>query len=94
MPELIWAESAVKDLEGICAYIPQGSDEYASIFASKIIDTIETLAVFPGRVVPELINEMIRELVLTNYRMIHKINNETMEIVRNIHNARLFNELE
>ncbi|ADU32171.1 type II toxin-antitoxin system RelE/ParE family toxin [Evansella cellulosilytica] len=96
MVELVWAESAVKDLEGICNYIAQDSEEYANIFASRVIDTIETIGIFPssGRVVPELNNDMIREMVLTNYRIIYRINNEKVEIVRIIHNARQLKKLE
>ncbi|MDG5787383.1 type II toxin-antitoxin system RelE/ParE family toxin [Evansella sp. AB-P1] len=96
MVELVWAKSAVKDLEGICNYIAQDSEEYANIFASRVIDTIETIAIFPssGRVVPELNNDMIREMVLTNYRIIYRINNEKMEIVRIIHNAKQLKKLE
>ncbi|MBU9719910.1 MULTISPECIES: type II toxin-antitoxin system RelE/ParE family toxin [Bacillaceae] len=96
MVELVWAESAVKDLEGICNYIAQDSEEYANIFAIRVIDTIETIAIFPssGRVVPELNNDMIREMVLTNYRIIYRFNNEKMEIVRIIHNARQLKKLE
>lgn len=38
------------------------------------MDTIETTAAFPysGRIVPEMKNEMIREKILTNYRIIYR----------------------
>lgn len=49
---------------------------------------------FELMVVPELKNDMIREMVLTNYRIIYRINDEKMEIVRIIHNARQLKELE
>ncbi|MCT8140225.1 type II toxin-antitoxin system RelE/ParE family toxin [Anaerobacillus sp. CMMVII] len=60
------------------------------MFARKIIDTIETTAAFPysGRSVPEMKDEMIREKVLANYRIIYRINNNSVEVVRIIHNAR------
>lgn len=95
MVELRWVESAVKDLEQICNYIADDSEEYAKIFARRIIDLIETTAVFPysGRIVPEMKNEMIREKIFNNYRIIYRIKDESIEIVRIIHNARNIKEL-
>lgn len=95
MAELRWAESAVKDLDIICNYIAEDSEEYARMFARSIIDSVETAAAFPysGRVVPEMNNEMLREKVLTNYRIIYRINNDSIEVVRIIHNARNFKDI-
>jgi toxin ParE1/3/4 len=90
MVELRWAETAVRDLDQICTYIAEDSEEYARMFARKIIDTIETIAAFPysGRIVPEVKNEMIREKILTNYRIIYRVKDELVEVVRIIHNAK------
>ncbi|WP_433747632.1 type II toxin-antitoxin system RelE/ParE family toxin [Falsibacillus pallidus] len=95
MAELRWAESAVKDLDNICNYIAEDSEEYARMFARSIIDFVETIAAFPysGRVVVEMNNEMIREKVLTNYRIIYRINNDSIEVVRIIHSARNFKDI-
>ncbi len=59
------------------------------------MDAIETTAVFPhsGRIVPELKDEKIREKVLSNYRVIYRINNDAVEVVRIIHNARNFKDI-
>ncbi|GAA0338143.1 type II toxin-antitoxin system RelE/ParE family toxin [Bacillus carboniphilus] len=90
MAELRWAQSAVRDLEQICSFIAEDSDEYAKVFARRIIETIETTAVFPysGRIVPEMNSDMIREKIMSNYRIIYRIKQESIEIVRIIHNAR------
>ncbi|UTR12154.1 type II toxin-antitoxin system RelE/ParE family toxin [Evansella sp. LMS18] len=95
MAELRWAETAVKDLDHICAYIASDSEEYARIFARKIIDTIETAAAFPysGRIVSEMKIETIREKVLMNYRIIYRINNDSVEVVRIVHNSRYFKDI-
>jgi toxin ParE1/3/4 len=73
----------------------EDSEEYAKIFARRIIDTIEATADFPysGRIVPEMKNETIREKILTNYRVIYRIYEESIEIVRIIHNARNFKDM-
>lgn len=96
MVDLRWAESAVKDLEDICNYIANDSEEYARNFARRIIDTIETITTFPnsGRIVPEFNNDRIREKILLNYRIIYRINGSRMEIVRIIHHARDLNQIE
>ncbi|MCL6573436.1 MAG: type II toxin-antitoxin system RelE/ParE family toxin [Bacillus sp. (in: Bacteria)] len=96
MVDLRWAESAVKDLEDICNYIANDSEEYARNFARRIIDTIETITTFPnsGRIVPEFNNDRIREKILLNYRIIYRINGSRMEIIRIIHHARDFNQIE
>ncbi|WP_264184015.1 type II toxin-antitoxin system RelE/ParE family toxin [Bacillus shivajii] len=65
------------------------------MFARSIIDSIETTADFPysGGIVPEMKNEMIREKVLTNYRIIYRINKDSIEVVRIIYNARNFKDI-
>lgn len=67
MVELRWAETAVRDLDQLCTYIAEDSEEYARMFARRVMDIIETTAAFPysGRIVPEMKNEMIREKILT-----------------------------
>jgi toxin ParE1/3/4 len=84
MVELRWSESAVHDLEELCNYIAKDSEEYARNIARRIIDNIESVAAFPysGRIVPEYNNEVIREKILLNYRLIYRIFEDKMEIVR------------
>ncbi|MDR6123441.1 toxin ParE1/3/4 [Bacillus sp. SLBN-46] len=96
MVELRWSESAVCDLEEICNYIANDSEEYAKSFARRIIDMIETIAAFPysGRIVPEFNEEKIREKIFLNYRIIYLINTDKMAIVRIIHNARNLTQFE
>ncbi|WP_052002235.1 type II toxin-antitoxin system RelE/ParE family toxin [Halalkalibacter wakoensis] len=88
--------TAVKDLDNICNYIAEDSQEYARVFAKSIIDSIETTAAFSysGRIVPEMKNEMIREKILTNYRIIYRIKSDSIEVVRITHNARDFNDID
>ncbi|WP_272434524.1 hypothetical protein [Terrihalobacillus insolitus] len=40
MAELRWAESAVKDLDNICTYIAEDSEEYSRMFARRIMNAI------------------------------------------------------
>lgn len=95
MAELRWSKLAISDLDDIISYISPDSEEHARIFAAKIIDSIETTSAFPysGRVVPELNDELIREKVFNNIRIIYRIKDNVIEVVRVLHSAREFPEL-
>lgn len=63
------------------------------MFASKIIDSVTRLEVFPesGRIVPELNDLKIREILLGNYRIIYRLTENLVEIITVYHSARLLN---
>jgi len=92
MAELRWAESAVKDFEQICNYIAEDSEVYAKVFARKVISILEATIAFPysGRMVPEMKNALMREKILNNYRLIYRVQKESIEVVRIIHSAKDF----
>lgn len=71
------------------------SEENARLFVSRIIDSVETMVLFPysGRIVPELNNELIKEKVFNNYRIIYRIKDNVMEVARVLHSARELPEL-
>ena len=52
---------------------------YAQDFIKRIISEIEKLTFFPelGRIVPELNNPHIREIIYHNYRIVYKLKNDT-----------------
>lgn len=61
-----FSKSAIEDLEGIKEYyLGQGVPQIGQDFVTAIIGHIETLSIHPeiGRVVPELNEELIRELI-------------------------------
>jgi plasmid stabilization system protein ParE len=89
-----WAPKAYEDLESIVEYIAVDSEEYAKIVARRIIDAVEGIPLFPysGRIVPEMRRNEIREVIYSSYRIIYRIiNQEDVEIVRVIHQARFIN---
>ena len=75
MAKIIWSELALDDLKNIYDYISKDSIIYANRVIEKIILRIDQLENFPksGRVVPELNNNSIRELIQNNYRIIYKV---------------------
>ena len=75
MVKLNWTEQATNDLISIGHYIERVSLKYAKIQIKRIRAKARILIKFPlsGRVVPELDNDVIRELILGNYRIINKV---------------------
>lgn len=71
MAEVRWTPQAADDLEAITEFIAQDSSEYASLFALDVVAAVERVALFPqmGRIVPEVNNPLIREVILGNYRI-------------------------
>lgn len=91
MADLIWTKQALSDVENITEYIAKDSNYYAKTFVEKIFTSVTRLEVFPesGRVVPELNDLCIREIILGNYRIIYRVNSKIVEILTVYHSARL-----
>jgi plasmid stabilization system protein ParE len=73
MAQIRWTIQAAEDTETICKFIAKDAKTYARVFARNVFQAIKRLEKFPklGRVVPELSNENIREIILGNYRIIY-----------------------
>jgi len=89
--EVVWSSRAVEDVEAIAVYIAADSTSYAAAVVKKIVDTTRSLSRFPftGRIVPEFGEENIREKLVYSYRIIYRIQNETITIAAVIHGKRL-----
>ena len=94
MAEVKWSLQALDDLEAICLFIARDAPMAARMFASKTFEATDKLAIMPrmGRLVPELNNETIRELILGNYRIIYHVHDalDVVEILTLHHSAKLF----
>lgn len=85
-----WTESAVEDLENIKNYISKDSEYYGLIMIGRILGAVEKLSRFPdvGRVVPEMRDANIREILFHNYRIIYKKDEGCILILAIVHGAR------
>ncbi|MCX6153321.1 MAG: type II toxin-antitoxin system RelE/ParE family toxin [Candidatus Kapabacteria bacterium] len=85
-----WSAKAADNLESIFTFIAQDSAFYASITAQKIFKLIENLSIFPesGRIVPELNNSEISEIIYKSYRIVYRLKNDMIEIAAISHSAR------
>ena len=89
---LIWSPVAKLDLTDILDFISLDSVSVARRFAGKLFAAVERLAEFPqsGRVVPELGDPGLREVIRRPCRIVYRVDAEKkqIEIVRIWHAAR------
>jgi toxin ParE1/3/4 len=90
-----WSPRAVDQLEEICEFIARDSEQYAHLFAKRVITEIKTIPQFPkhGRVVPEYGKEELREKIYQNYRIVYRIKADAIEIAAIVHSARQMKNL-
>jgi len=71
----IWNAAARDDLRAIAAYIAKDRPSFAEGYCLQLIEFAESAGDFPrlGRVVPELGDENVREIVRAPYRIIYEI---------------------
>jgi toxin ParE1/3/4 len=88
---LLWSPQAVEDVEAIRSFVARDSEHYANLLVERIVAAVDRLGSFPlsGRVVPEVGNELLREVVYGHYRIVYRATPELVEIVTVFHSARL-----
>ncbi len=88
-----WSVPAKNDLKQIHDYIAKDSKYYAQNVIQEIVAKTETLIELPevGRIVPEISDQNIRELIVYSYRLIYEISAAGIEILAIIHGRRDFN---
>ncbi len=88
--KVIWANSALEDLEAAAEYIHRDSPAYAASFVTRTLQTARSLGDFPerGRRIPEIRHETIREIFIQSYRLIYQIDENSVFILAIIHGRR------
>lgn len=89
-----WSEPARDDLKQIHDYIGRESAYYAEKVISTIIRKSEALNEFPqmGRIVPEIMDDSFRELLVYSYRLIYEASDDNVIIHAVIHGKRDFDK--
>ena len=81
-----------KDLQGIVRFIRRDSPQRAMSFGNLLIDKALSVGPFPeiGRVVPEIDDPSVREIIHGSYRIIYEVISDptTVYILRFWHAAR------
>jgi len=82
---IVFAESAVNDLEDILAwYVDQEVPEVGKRLVGEVIAQVERLADFPesGRIVPEFELPHLREIIYPPFRIVYRIDGVSISIIR------------
>jgi toxin ParE1/3/4 len=90
MAQVIWAPSALDDVDAIAEYIARDSVELAFLFVSRLFEATDRLKRFPssGRMIPEINNPACREVIYSAYRIMYRIEENGVWITGVIHGAR------
>ena len=80
---IIWSPLAIQRVNEIAQYIAQDNDEAAIKWIDTIFKQVERLISFPqsGRIVPETNREQICEILYKNYRIIYRLDEQTINIL-------------
>ena len=90
MSRVHWTPQASKDLDAIHAYVSRDAAGYATVFVARLIVAVDQLETFleSGRIVPEVGDPMLRELIRGTYRIVYRVRDDHAEIITVHHSAR------
>lgn len=97
MVKIVWTELSVEDLLEIFDYISQNSTQYAKITIDRIYKRTNQIYSNPksGRIVSEIKDASLRELIIGKFRLIYYIVDEyRVDILRVYHSARSFSDID
>ena len=89
---VVWTPGARTDLDEIAAYIASDSPPAALVLLEEIFEKAESLGTLSerGRIVPELADPHVRELLLHKYRLFYEIHEKEVVVLGVLHGAREF----
>ncbi|MGH7961232.1 MAG: type II toxin-antitoxin system RelE/ParE family toxin [Candidatus Binatia bacterium] len=87
---VLWTEPARDDLRAVFQFIRRDNPSAAQRVIREVQKKTGRLAQFPlsGRVVPEVVEEGLREVIVGNYRVIYRLSGRTVEILTVVHSQR------
>jgi len=90
MGQIHWSEPALDDLKDIVSFVAKDSPTYAVKLANRIIEAPRRLATFPrlGSIMPELGQDIVRELWIRPYRIIYLVRDPDCYILAVVHTSR------
>jgi plasmid stabilization system protein ParE len=90
--EVVWAESARDALDEVIEYIARDSPQAAVQMLEEVLRAGGSLATLSerGRIVRELNDPTIRELLVFKYRLLYEVEDQRVLIVALLHGARDF----
>jgi len=87
---IAWSEPALGDLAAIHAALARDSEPYASRVVDRLMGAVEPARPVPrlGRVVQEIGDERIRELLFQTFRIIYQAESQRIVILAVVHGGR------
>jgi toxin ParE1/3/4 len=86
---IAWAEPALADLAAIHTSLARDSEPYASRVVDRLVSAVERTKPVPrvGRVVQEIGDERVRELLYQGFRIIYQAESNRIVILSVLHGA-------
>ena len=96
MATVRWTERARGDLQEVYNFIARDSPRAADALVERIACAADRLAAFPesGRIMPEFPTLPYREVIAGNYRVLYRIERESVWIAAVVHGRRLLSAVE
>lgn len=99
MAQVRLTEQAQDELEAIIEYYERvGAPDFAEVFEKQIFEKIRPLEQFPrmGRIVPEIDDEAIREIIYRDYRIVYVVgqDDDTVDVLTIFHSSKQFGTLD
>ncbi|MBH8573323.1 type II toxin-antitoxin system RelE/ParE family toxin [Nostocaceae cyanobacterium CENA369] len=90
MARVSWTSEALTDLEAIGDFIARDAPSFTQIFVDRVFQSVERLEQFPrsGRVVPEIAQENLREVVFGSYRIVYLVSGDEVNILTVFHSSK------
>jgi addiction module RelE/StbE family toxin len=90
MVEVKWTSQSLDDINNIAEFISRDSLKYANIQVQIFFDSVEILGAHPksGRIVPEIKDPSIREIIVGFYRIIYQIQSKTLINIITFHHSK------
>jgi plasmid stabilization system protein ParE len=78
-----WSSRAEEEFEIVITSVSRYSTDYAASLRGRVVRSTARLADLPrmGRVVPEVGNDLFRELVVDNYRVLYRVQQDVVMVV-------------
>ena len=91
MAQVKWTPQSISDVDQIAEYIAKDSIVYASIQTERFFEAVKVLEsqIRAGRIVPEIGDESVREIIIGYYRIIYRIVNDNQADILTIHHSRM-----
>lgn len=89
---IVWSKAALADLRDLVRYIARDDLRVAKRFGDLIVTKVDSLQTFSriGRMVPEYREDHLRELIVSPYRIVYEIDDDSkmLSVLRIWHGAR------